>query len=243
MSQATSSSGEDDTPLMLRLVSPKKSKKTKKVEHAKAGKSVKIDHGIARTAILSWFTSENRPIAPQGLVDALASKYKKALVLSTLDELVVEGAINAKDLKKTRIYFPRLEADNNTTSLPGLQSHNADLQSKVIEAELSLRHFKSQLLQVDSLQSVTTLAEESAVVSERLVCLRSRATRRCDDVSPGAMSAATTKLKEYRCAWQRRKRLVSNIIERLSVSRESDFMNELGLESDKSQPLTFNLPL
>ncbi|KAG5475479.1 hypothetical protein LSCM1_03599 [Leishmania martiniquensis] len=67
------------------------------------------DVAEATALVLDWFQRYNKPATPQSLTDALGSRVAKPLVQKILEQLHAEEKLYAKDMKKIRFYYLRVQ--------------------------------------------------------------------------------------------------------------------------------------
>lgn len=77
----------------------------------KAGPQKIKDPAEITAVVMEWFDRENKPVTPQALTDALGSRISKPLIQKALEELLAQGRLQGKDLKKVRFFYLNATAE------------------------------------------------------------------------------------------------------------------------------------
>lgn len=158
-----------------------------------AAKKVK-DSGEVAEIVLDWFERENKPATAQSLTDALGSRVAKSVVQKTLEELVGQGKLTVKVIKKVRLFFPDYttpRAEKEEASTEEATSVRRDPDSLVGEADPQEAVAREALCQ--QLLALSTDARQAEATLQLLMQSSTTAER---DTQLGSVRAAIAVLEE-----------------------------------------------
>jgi hypothetical protein len=218
--------------------------KKDKAKSSKTTKPKKLTQADATAMVAAWFRRENKPTMPVTLVAALGSRVSKAQCQTALNELLADGTITSRDIKKAIVYFANQDSfrsldpveamslkeqlDNTRAALLRLEAESRDLAAR----ELSLAVVTNDELRAKR----DALAADVDVLQSRL----GPEPHQAESVDPAAMAAAVKCFTALRQAWTLRRRLAMDVVEGLAMDRRpADVMAELGIEPDPPEDAAF----
>ncbi|PWU85194.1 26S proteasome regulatory subunit, ATPase 3, interacting protein [Trypanosoma cruzi] len=214
-------------------------------------KAVKNSDGKdAETAILQWFECEGEPATVQSLTDALGSKFGKLLVQSVLEQCVSAKKLQAKDIKKARLYFLNLaEAVEKHGGVCPVDPARIELmqqiqqQTKLI-SDLS-KELNTLLQKPSSLQrasNIALLSTECAALKQRVENVKREINQGHDVKKVEDFSLLIRRYNRARELWRERKHMAEHVIDAiLGDSCDSkDLAEHFGLISDQEANVSLN---
>eukprot|EP00698_Gefionella_okellyi_P009123 TRINITY_DN2293_c0_g1_i1.p1 TRINITY_DN2293_c0_g1~~TRINITY_DN2293_c0_g1_i1.p1 ORF type:complete len:207 (-),score=39.00 TRINITY_DN2293_c0_g1_i1:54-674(-) len=189
-----------------------------------------------------------RPFNTQMIIDVLQGTLKKAQVQKSLDSLVSDGKVMAKDYGKQKIYcisqglfetpsaakFSELELQTSTASE---QLQKLQQETHVLSADV--RKLQSTLTEEELFKREQELVAETRNMETRLVQLRSGAVL----VTPEQRQRAQAQYESTRGAWRKRKALCMDVVRMIADNMQTkvaEFMETVGVESDESVGVLFD---
>ncbi|GFS34084.1 homologous-pairing protein 2 homolog [Trichonephila inaurata madagascariensis] len=190
--------------------------------------------------ILDYLKDQNRPYSVIDIHNNLHKEHGKTAVIKALESLVNDGKVKEKTYGKQKIYFVDQNEFPNSKNAD-LQQMDAeinnmnntlnDLQKQIKTAESELGAIDKSLTTEEAETELQKIKNELPQLRSKLESLESNIGR----VKPEEKDALYEARKKYCKEWQKRKRLVNDMIDAILEGypkTKKHLFEEIGIETD-----------